>query len=225
MEEGSSLRRTIQCPAFDFTIQFVRNDELLENKKQVSLQNQVKNCHSFCYPWKQIAASDPSRTLFVVNIGAHLHSRELFNKAIPRFISQFDSLNRKEDIVFMRTLVPGHKNCGRKGLKPFENFAEYAAVVKGQKKVKDTYNWDVMSSYNSFMSKLLEDRKRSSGANVARMELLDVFPMTVLRPDGHIADEFKTPETRKTDCLHYSMPGPVDWWSNLLFTQLKSLPI
>ena len=38
--------------------------------------------------------------------------------------------------------------------------------------------------------------------------------MTVLRHDAH---------TAPADCLHFQMPGPVDWWNHLLFTYLQHL--
>ncbi|KAL7538462.1 hypothetical protein ACHAXR_008572 [Thalassiosira sp. AJA248-18] len=39
--------------------------------------------------------------------------------------------------------------------------------------------------------------------------------MTILRPDGH--------RTPNKDCLHYLLPGPVDWWNHLLFSNLLEL--
>ena len=61
--------------------------------------------------------------------------------------------------------------------------------------------------------------------------------MTVLRPDGHLTgvdnsiEEFLTVKCkncrkfnkRKEDCLHYSLPGPIDWWSHLMFSNLKDI--
>ena len=43
---------------------------------------------------------------------------------------------------------------------------------------------------------------------------LNVFPSTVLRRDGHIGFG---------DCLHYYLPGPIDWWSHLFHSALLDL--
>jgi hypothetical protein len=43
--------------------------------------------------------------------------------------------------------------------------------------------------------------------------LLDVSPMTEVRGDGH-----RPPG----DCLHYNLPGVVDYWNHLLFSSLMS---
>ena len=59
--------------------------------------------------------------------------------------------------------------------------------------------------------------------SLARMEILDVFPMTVRRPDGHMADEYKSPDTKRNDCLHYSLHGPIDWWNHLMLGNLMDI--
>mmetsp|Transcript_14059 Transcript_14059/g.20252 ORF Transcript_14059/g.20252 Transcript_14059/m.20252 type:complete len:168 (-) Transcript_14059:8-511(-) len=158
----------------------------------------------------------------IVNAGAHLHVREQFTAAIPRFIYQLDGLNRPHDIIMFRTLVPGHKNCSSPSLGPFSSFQEYKASVEGLK-VKATYNWDVFSSYNDVMAQLVEDREQTD--DKARTYLLDVFPMTVLRPDGHVGDDFRVKTARRTDCLHYSLPGPVDWWVHLMLSNLNDMSL
>ena len=224
LTDQSSFRYIISCPnhnSFSFRLQYIRNDELVENSKPVSMRNQVMNCKNYCYPWTGSYMADDSRTLMVVNIGAHLHDRALFESAIQRFIDTFDNLDRVNDIIMFRTLVPGHKNCGQKGLKPYTSLAEYVKDSTGEK-VKDTYNWGVFTLYNNFMGRLLDIRARGQQVG-ARMELLDVFPMTILRPDGHMADEYKAPETKRTDCLHYSQPGPIDWWNHLMFANLLDI--
>ena len=43
--------------------------------------------------------------------------------------------------------------------------------------------------------------------------MLDVAPMTRLRPDAHLRP--------KTDCLHFALPGVPDWWNHLLATVLQ----
>ena len=50
-------------------------------------------------------------------------------------------------------------------------------------------------------------RKNYAGALI---ELLDVYPMTVLRRDGHTGG-IDCADCGRDDCLHYSLPGPIDW--------------
>lgn len=61
--------------------------------------------------------------------------------------------------------------------------------------------------------------KRGYGGNDEQqypiVHLLDVFPMTALRRDGHTAID--------GDCLHYVNPGPVDWWNRLWMAYLEEL--
>jgi hypothetical protein len=226
LKDQSAARYIIDCPnvdGFSFVLQFIRNDELLINDLPVSVPDHVMNCKNYCHPWVDSYISESLRTLSIINIGAHLHDRNLFERGMVRFIETFDGLGRVNDIVMIRTLVPGHKMCGRPGLKPYRSFGEYIndATMEG---TKDTYNWEVFSFYNDFVSRLLDNRTQKK-IQQARMEVLDVFPMTVLRPDGHMADEFKAPETKRTDCLHYSQPGPIDWWNHLMFGNLLDIQV
>lgn len=216
--KSSGWRHVIDCGSdFSFVLQFIKNDELLETAAPVDVDVRQKNCHNYCYPWTQEYTSDPSKTIMLVNTGAHLHEPPLFRAAIDRFIHTLDRLNRPEDIVLFRTLVPGHKGCGRPGLQPFHNFQQYVNDIKGQT-TKLTYNWNMFAAYNDYVASFLD--RRISHPEKARIELLDVFPMTVLRPDGHVADEFRAPGTKIMDCLHYSMPGPIDWWNHMAYNHL-----
>ena len=53
--------------------------------------------------------------------------------------------------------------------------------------------------------------------------ILDVVPMTILRPDGHISGPQKCSTCKNDDCLHYMLPGPTDWWNHLMYSNLISL--
>lgn len=53
-----------------------------------------------------------------------------------------------------------------------------------------------------------------------RLELLDIYHLSLLRPDGHPGPYRKLhPDISKrpqNDCLHWCLPGPVDTWNDLL---------
>mmetsp|Transcript_956 Transcript_956/g.1355 ORF Transcript_956/g.1355 Transcript_956/m.1355 type:complete len:107 (+) Transcript_956:610-930(+) len=56
----------------------------------------------------------------------------------------------------------------------------------------------------------------STGAvedTISRFDIhwLNVFPSAVLRRDGHVGFG---------DCLHYSIPGPTDWWAHFFHSAL-----
>ena len=85
-----------------------------------------------------------------------------------------------------------------------------------------------MFSYNDKLIRTLEERRNSLKHNQIHakplmIESLDVLPMTILRRDGHIGDEFRPAAIPKGDCLHYALPGPVDWWNHLLFNNLNDV--
>lgn len=220
----------IQCPGYGaYTLQFIRNDELLENDEPVSIDNEQKNCGTYCFPWTEEYLKSPERSIVLVNAGAHIHDKKRFEAAIDRFVEVFDDLNRPNDIVLFRTLVPGHWDCKRPGLKPFANYAAYLQDVEEHPNPKDDiYTWGKFTEYNDYAIRALDKRRFLSsssdgGQPRALMEVLDVFPMTVLRPDGHCSDEFRPPAYLDTDCLHYTLAGPIDWWSHLAYSHLLDI--
>ena len=215
----------IPCNGFEFTLQFVRNDEFMENDKPVSIDNKQSNCDSFCYPWTHQYMADPSKTILIANVGAHIHEFGRFKEAVDRFVNIVDRMNRPNDIVLWRTLVPGHWDCGRSGLTPFGDFAAYLKdAQEHQNPREEVYSWGKFSSYNDYVVKSLDVRRHKPFDQPrAIIEVLDVFPITVLRPDGHCSDEFKPPNFLATDCLHYDLPGPLDWWSHLAFSHLVDM--
>jgi hypothetical protein len=223
-----NFKTTLQCMGYgSYTLQFVRNDELLENDEPVSIDESKKNCQTYCYPWAKAYQEDASRTILIFNVGAHLHEFETYTAAIDRFVDVFDGMYRPNDLVLFRTLVPGHWNCSRPGLTPFQDFAAYKKDAEEHPNLKEQiYTWSKFSSYNDYAIRKLDNRRfesTSTGTTKALMEVVDVFPMTVLRPDGHCSDEFRPPSYLDSDCLHYNLPGPVDWWSHLALSHLNDI--
>ena len=136
-------------------------------------------------------------------------------------------MKRNDDILFIRTTAPGHEDC-QKYSEPFPNHESYLATNPTK---EHFYKWDKFSLYNDYLATLLDLRRRERMQNetfqksTPQTELLDIFYMTVLRPDGHISGPECTNERCKTkiDCLHYNLPGPLDWWNHLLFSHLQSV--
>ena len=221
-----NFKTTLQCLGYgSYTLQFIRNDELLENDQPVSIDQNQKNCQTYCYPWTKAYQEDMSRTIMIFNVGAHLHEFERYQSAIDRFVDVFDGMNRPNDVVLFRTLVPGHWDCSRPGLRPFPNFGAYQKDAEEHPNLKEEiYTWSKFSAYNDYTIRKLDYRRfEASTTTKALMEVVDVLPMTVLRPDGHCSDEFRPPSYLDSDCLHYDLPGPVDWWSHLSLSHLKDI--
>lgn len=157
----------------------------------------------------------------IVNAGAHMHDVDRCEKVINDFVLHCDQqfgLNDGNDVILFRMLAPGHKNCGEPNLLPCNNFDEHVADVDLNDAKKVACNWNVFSLSNEHTKRAVENHNNAIKAvpATARMELLDAFPMTILRRDGHDGDEFCDPSTLATDCLHCSSPGPIDWQNHLL---------
>lgn len=224
---------TVQCPPtlsvsgtdagsyHEVTIEYLRSDQLVENDLPVDQRNLVKNCRNYCYPWTDAYLSDPRRTLLIANAGAHFREMDEFREAFDGFVNALDAASSgrgSRDLVLFRSTVPGHLKCGHANLAPYETYRDFRENWEGRK------SWKMFERFNDYAYRVLDERgHRMEGAdaegNTARIELLDVFPMTVLRRDGHSGGEHKPPGER-VDCLHYALPGPVDWWNHLMFSNL-----
>ena len=155
--------------------------------------------------------SSPTSVLGIFNIGAHYHKMEHYQEDMGLLLDLLKSLKRPQDLYMFRTTNPGHKKCGprkpnrypwKRGTRdrPLKKYQDYNATKK--------YDWNMFEHYNRYTLELLRERRNQ----LPIVHFLDIFNMTVLRQDGHIGSE---------DCLHYVMPGPIDWWNHLLFTYLQ----
>jgi len=126
---------------------------------------------------------------------------------MEQFVQSFNTLGHPGDIVVFRNTVPGHASCFEhgSGISPpsmtHETFLERYYTTK--------YDWNLFDAYNGIAKQSLKNLQ--GGITV---HYLNVYNMTVLRADQHVA---------ATDCLHYMLPGPVDFWNHLLFTNLADV--
>jgi len=252
-EPGSSnpnFTKHVICPnhaegnnePFQFKYQFVRNDYLVESSNPVDMGENIQNCgNSYCYPWYEAYKADQGiRNLIIANTGLHVKEADKFREHFHDFVQNIDLFQQEKtslqnnDIVMFRTSVPGHFGCEIPSLKPFSDYTEYAKFIKTNKEsILDKYRWNNMFEYNDEVATSLYKRRNmdwSSRRQVnpdpgkkALIEILDVLPMTILRRDGHIGDEFKPDPVPAGDCLHYALPGPIDWWNHLLYSNLKDI--
>ena len=169
----------------------------------------------FC-PWQKLynettTAADNNndgRTLLVLNQGAHFHSIETFQASFDWFVELFNKIANPRDIVVFRSTVPGHKDCFNPN--PNISFADMTHDKFLEEFATNMYDWNLFDSYNRYAKEKME---RDLSSKVTG-HYLNVYNMTVLRFDQHVA---------ANDCLHYTHPGPIDYWNHLLFTNLADM--
>jgi len=181
-------------------------------------------------PGLDIYNSTSKNTLLLLNSGAHIGNLQKFRDTMDNVLQELDNMKRNDDIVFIRTTAPGHEDC-QKYDKPFQTYNEYLLTNPTK---EHFYKWDKFALYNDYLATTIDKRRRERLQNTKslrdiittpQVELLDTFYMTVLRPDGHISGPECANERCKTkiDCLHYNLPGPLDWWNHLLFSHLENV--
>lgn len=159
---------------------------------------------------RDLLSSNPGRSVILVNIGAHVHSLENFTQSFDRLTTSLRMLGRPNDIVFYRTAVPGHEGCFPRVKPRFINWAEYRDEAPYESyadylpHATTLYDWHLIETYN----------KMARASLPPDFHWLNVYNSTVLRRDGHTGSE---------DCLHYSFPGPTDWWVHLWYAALWDL--
>lgn len=239
-ETQPNWMRDVVCPHSTIRIQFIRNDMMVENDVPVDLPNEVANCGvpkmSFCYKWtdeymqyynERIA--DRKKTLMVTSFGPHYYSEDTFSNAMSSFFRTVQSSlgdRLGQDYVFYRTSTPGHESCNKKdSVVPFKNFEEYRPTITPM------YSWDLYDGFNDIASRMIGDFNRAQGMNgqthsaqaMDLINILDVYPMTVLRRDGHLSGRDCRDCGIANNCFQYSLPGPPDFWNHLLFSNLADV--
>ena len=66
-----------------------------------------------------------------------------------------------------------------------------------------------------------ERLRNASRAFPIPLHMLDVAPMTVLRPDAHVGRK----ADGTLDCLHYKEPGMYRWWNAALLGLLSAIRV
>ena len=198
-QRRSGARRIIHCDTdgplepFTFQLRALRDDSLVSTK------------------WFSEFAAGPS-TLLVANTGLHHHSLLGLQTSLAGVMSKFEGFNfsngRQHDRIVFRTSVPGHANC-----------SAYHAPVASPFEITSAYQWDLVPSYNVAMYAAIANSSRILQRNGLKNQpdILEVMPMTLLRPDGHRT------WIRPADCLHYALPGVPDWWNHALQAKLDCM--
>ncbi|ONK55250.1 uncharacterized protein A4U43_UnF5880 [Asparagus officinalis] len=145
---------------------------------------------------------------------------EPYRKALQHVFDYITSSDHKPFVVF-RTWSPDHFEYGEWYNGGICNRSE--PYREGQ------FN----GSPNDHNMKKIEVEEYDKAKVVAskrgiQLELLDIFHLSLLRPDGHPGpyrrfDPFHGNKSAKVqnDCLHWCVPGPVDTWNDLMMKILS----
>lgn len=166
----------------------------------------LKESGGYC-PWHLRYNETKQKTLLILNQGAHFHSEETFSKSMDQFVTLFNSIAHPGDIVVFRATAPGHYDCWNSTLQilPPNMTHDKFLDLYGT----NNYDWNLFDAYNQYAKRKIGDL-----VPTVTSHYLNIYNMTVLRPDEHVSAK---------DCLHYMHPGPIDFWNHLLFTNLADM--
>ena len=162
--------------------------------------------HSHVYssmPWSRMHRAIRRADVIVVNRGLHYRPDEELEAGLTVAL-KYLRLLAPETLLAVRSTPAGHPQCSR-----------YEVPLSGPQVFNGAipFRWDLLPRQQGIAERVAV----SVGA-----VLLDVVPMTVLRPDQHKASR----DGKQLDCVHYCVPGPVDGWAQLLLNALlKLLPV
>jgi hypothetical protein len=236
-------KRTVDCSMFyndamsnpsayrGFDIVYTRNDILNNNSLDLHVGggSDSMNCGiaEYCVPWiskfqDYASSTGIGNALLIVNLGTHVHDVDHYREYLNAFLESLQVIyknqeqQRRKDIIFFRTTPPGHEYCQKQNIAPLRSYQEYLT----HHFIQDFKSYHLFPIYNALTEERLLSINDETNINI---RLLDVVPMTVLRPDGHTSGPQKCSTCKDNDCLHYILPGPPDWWNHLMFSQLVNL--
>ena len=208
---------------------------------------------NICHPFMQPYATGNASTLLFVNIGAHVHSHALFTQSVDAFFEGLHGVaaghqrDFSRDQIILRTTAPGHENCSdaQRPLSeppiipskydwdkiPAYNEAVRRPPVDSVTPLAHSCSWirpwvaAPAADHRAHHSQARERLHNATSVLPMGLHVLDVAPMTTLRPDGHagIALHLDMRPFAQPDCLHYSLPGVPDWWNAALVALLCAI--
>lgn len=214
MQMAKSFRGLVastQCPQGNIELWSTRNDQLSKGSSASCTLCDGRECGSWCEPWWRRYLESERPTLLVVGMGSGVPSVAHFQRFTTRLVSGIngdaDALPRRRlDRVVFRLGTPGHEGC-KNFKRPLANLAAFddANPLALSGELARAKSWHLIPACNDHVRRLV----RSSRPGGPHFSLLDVFELTLLRPDAHEAD-----------CSRYELPGVPDWWNHLLLTEL-----
>ena len=238
-EKNNLVQATLQCPLFKsretskliygnyvshtrtIDMMFLRQSGRKGVKDgEMSFQDEVSAFLTGNRTLHEHNGEEMNRLVAIWNLGAHIHGKSEFKRAFDMSWKWFalrreQSITAHGDIWFYRTTPSGHGWCEprkpndfnfTKGtrVRPFAVYSEFIPVRKN--------SWELFDEYNEYAKDVI--RTENMLVPSTPTFLLDVVNITLLRPDGH---------TGGNDCLHYTQPGPIDFWNHMLYSHLRSM--
>ncbi|KAL6139642.1 hypothetical protein ACLB2K_057944 [Fragaria x ananassa] len=116
-------------------------------------------------------------------------------------------------LTILRTFAPAHFENGAWNTGGYCNrtspFGEAEVDYK-------TFDWEM----RNIQIKEIKDARRNNGK---QFRVLDITRAMLMRPDGHPGIHWGNQWMKGySDCVHWCMPGPVDYWNNFLMALIRN---
>lgn len=151
--------------------------------------------------------------IIILNKGTH-HPK----KSEKDFLADTESMGKclqrnlqKKHIVLFRTTPAGHYNCVKHNQINHSVILTQPPPLENPPKYAENFGWEKLQYLDTENIRILQ--------KYIKFIVLDVVPMTYLRPDGHRVFNKKP----RGDCLHYYLPGPPDGWVHVFYNLLLRL--
>ncbi|KAH7685707.1 PC-Esterase protein [Dioscorea alata] len=151
----------------------------------------------------------------------NLATDEIYRKALQLSL-KFIATSEHKPFVILRTWSPSHYEDGEL---PNERVCSRTMPFR---------EGEISGAPSDLKMREVEVEELQKAATIGarngvRMELLDTYHLSLLRPDGHPGPygtyrPFDSDMKKKVqnDCLHWCLPGPIDTWNELLLKMLIS---
>ncbi|XP_054825248.1 xyloglucan O-acetyltransferase 3-like [Prosopis cineraria] len=153
-----------------------------------------------------VFCKQPNVTDYDIDFALRMAFRAAFN-----FFNNCE--NCKKTLVFARTFAPAHFENGVWNTGGYCNRTSPMSEAEVDWK---SFEWKLR---NVQMEEF--ERGARQGDESKRYEVVDVTRAMMMRPDGHPGEHWGNKwMSGYNDCTHWCMPGPVDFWSELLLALL-----
>ncbi|KAH7685714.1 PC-Esterase protein [Dioscorea alata] len=145
---------------------------------------------------------------------------ELYRKALHLSLN-FIAKSKHKTFAILKTWSPDHSEHGDLPTKIICN------------RTRPFREEEIQYNFGTIMRRVeIEEFEKAAtigAGNGVRMELLDTYHLSLLRPDGHPGPygtyhPFDGDKKKKVkiDCMHWCLPGPIDTWNELLVKIVSS---
>jgi hypothetical protein len=148
--------------------------------------------------WEDVRGFD----VVVFNTGAHFIDAASHSARMKDFATKLKTYTDPSQHLFWRPTIPGHPNC--------EAFKVPGAPGEPVLSSGSGFHWREFHARDAVSLSIIK-----AVAPDVQMTTVQSYDSGVMRKDRHIG---------AGDCLHYCMPGPVDWWVRIFAYQLHTLP-